>query len=818
MHRISSTIRITVGLACLSVTILLCAQMIGLVPNREAVVLEGRAALCETIAINCSVLASRNDVRSMKSSLEVTVGRYPDMVFAGVRRPDGLFLVEVGNRNDLQGHALQARSGDALMVVPITQGSESWGSVEIGFRPLDANGVSGFLNRGIVKLSLFVGLASLAIYFLYLRKLLQHLDPTRVIPERVRATLDTFAEGLLVLDNQERIVLANQSFALTVGQNPSALQGRPISELEWKHPEDGEKCNRTYPWQWALTKKMPKIGTMLDFQRDGASRRTFMINSSPIMGDGGETRGAMVSFDDVTVMERNRADLHEALDRLQQSRDEVHRQNLELQELAAHDPLTSCLNRRSFFEKFETEWNEALRYGYPLAFVMVDIDHFKSINDHHGHSAGDDVLQRIAAVLRATVRQGDVVCRYGGEEFGILLPHLQIDEACQAAERFRRAICETEFANVSVTASLGVSATGFGAAGFNQLIDQADKSLYAAKNAGRNRVCRWDDTPQEPENAETSPSPVEEREVAIPFHAVTALISALSYRDTGTAEHSRRVADLCAAMAGGCMSVREAYVLETAALLHDIGKIGVPDSILLKPGPLTQDEWHVMTMHDRIGVEIIRSSFACCELADIMSNYRAWYAGNPRSPELPTGDDIPLGARILSIAEAYDAIVSDRVHRRARSDEEAFAELRRCAGTQFDPELVEEFIACVLACDESRRGENPRVCKQTALRIGLQIESLATAVDKQDYVGLAAQAERLKGTAAKYGVPHIVDVAQQLEQSAREGKDHVQLAKLTNDLFDLCRSTQSAYFDDSNYTDPVQIDEVDANTLLTGAS
>ena len=128
-----------------------------------------------------------------------------------------------------------------------------------------ANGISGFLNRGIVKLSLFVVLASLAIYFLYLRKLLQHLDPSQVIPERVRATLDTFAEGLLVLDSQERIVLANQSFALTVGQSPSALQGRPISELEWKHPEDSDKCAKTYPWQWALTKGMPKIGTMLNF-------------------------------------------------------------------------------------------------------------------------------------------------------------------------------------------------------------------------------------------------------------------------------------------------------------------------------------------------------------------------------------------------------------------------------------------------------------------------------------------------------------------------------------------------------------------------
>ncbi|MFV2067356.1 MAG: diguanylate cyclase [Pirellulales bacterium] len=799
MGRISSTTRITIGLACLSVTILLGAQLIGLIPSQQMAVLKGRAVLSETIAIHCSTLATRNDVRSMRTSLEAMIGRDPDVMYARVRRKNGPLVVEVGESPHQATDTLDSQTGGSRMVVPILDGARPWGTVEIGFRGQSPDGVWHYASDPVIRLVVFVGLASLSVYFLYLRRLLQDLDPSRVIPERVRTTLDTFAEGLLVLDDQERIVLANQSFAITMGQSPESLQGHLVSTLPWRASADA-KDGDPFPWQGAMRTGQPQIGEMLDLQPSGTRSRTFMVNASPIIGEEGESRGVFVSFDDVTVMEQNRAELTKTLAMLRQSRDEVHDKNIELQRLAAHDPLTSCLNRRSFFEQLETQWNNSHRHGSTFAYIMADIDHFKSVNDQYGHGVGDKVLQKVAEILRSTARQGDIVCRYGGEEFAILLPQLDIEDATQVAERYRKAIANTEFTDLALTASFGVSATSMGAANVQELIEQADKSLYAAKRRGRDQVCCWSNMADDEISGgadATQPEPQSEPEPTIPFQAVTALIAALAYRDTVTAEHSRRVADLSVAVAGQCMSISEAYLLEIAALLHDIGKIGVPDSILLKPGPLTEEEWKVMRAHQHIGVAIIESAFACRTLTKIIHDYRLPFGGGPSMEQWPTGCDLPLGARILALADAFDSMVSDRAYRRGRSEEEAFGELRRCAGTQFDPELVETFIDCVTARDTSRQGAAPRVSKQTALRIGLQIESLATALDHQDSAGLAAEASRLRKTANKCDVPDIADLAQRLESLAADTAEPLQLAELTRDLLDLCRSTRTALFDPS---------------------
>ncbi len=819
MRQLTATTRVTIGLVCLSVSIWLLAATLGFVPDRRHAVTEGRAKLCEAVAINCSLLAGKGDLKRMEAGMIALAERNPDVVSAAIRRADGSLAVDINEHRKHWSIAAGEHSNSTHMQVPVMAGEQFWGTVEVRFRDAPKSAWFAWLAHPLIKLMVFVACASYLMYFFYLRKMLAHLDPSKVIPHRVRATLDTLAEGLLVLDKNERIILANRAFAETVGRTADELVGRRAADLPWTIQAE-QPTDAAYPWSKAIREGERQIGNMLVMGGNGSDQRIFKVNASPILGGRGEYRGALASFDDVTIIEQNRADLQKMLDTLSTSRDEIRRQNEALERLATIDPLTNCLNRRSFFRDLETNWSNAQRHGHPLSCLLVDIDYFKSINDTHGHSVGDMVLQKVSEILRSGRRDCDLVCRYGGEEFCILLPFTDLDDAYAVAEKCRQAIETTPFNGLSITASVGVSSRSLEPRDPQELIDQADKALYAAKRGGRNRVVSWNEVPADEADDFAKNDTASRRDSvahggqngkpkamtldltdamedpAIPFHAVTALHSALAYRDASTAEHSRRVADLCVATAAGLMSIRDSYILEIAALLHDIGKIGVPDSILLKPGPLTQEEWKVMSIHDHVGVEIVQSTFTSPRLAEIVASHHAWYDGNPRDADLPKGEDIPLGARILAICDAYDAIVSDRVYRKGRSQEEAFTELRRCADKQFDPDLVERFIEVVEARNNTHATSAPDSSKAAALSYGMQIERMTDALERNDIDSLAALASRLNMTATKYNETNIADIAAELQSAASaDDADLKMLVELTSDLLNHCRSAQRAYLD-----------------------
>jgi diguanylate cyclase (GGDEF)-like protein/putative nucleotidyltransferase with HDIG domain len=792
-------LRVSLALACMTASVLLAAAALGLLPDREGAILEGRKTLCETIAIDGSIAAQRGDTQALKSSLDAILARAPDLLSAAVRRANGDLVVSVGDHETHWQGAAENYSTATHVQVPIAFEDKPWGRVELAFRPTSPRGLSALIREPVFRLVAFVaGLSGLGYYF-YLRKKIRRPDsvPASAAPQHVRDALDTLAEGVLVLDNQQRIALANEAFAKLVNQSPAQLQGRPASELSWVLPQ-GSNDAEDYPWVRALRQGAAQRGAILSLRLDRAGPRLLSVNSTPILGDDGSQRGTLATFDDLTVVERKNTHLRKLLQRLHHSRMHIRRQNQELRRLATRDPLTGCLNRRSFFEAFENCTSAAKRYGQALSCVMVDIDRFKSINDRHGHAVGDQALQQVAGILKSALRQSDLICRYGGEEFCLLLPHSDLDQGCEAAERFRRLIESARGLNFAMTASFGVSALSLGAQHPTELLNQADKALYAAKRSGRNRVVHWGDIPDEltssPADAGGAPQPADaDPDVPIPFHAVTALLSALGYRNADTADHSRRVAELCVAAANGLMSQGQGYILEIAALLHDIGKLGVPDAILLKPGPLTESEWKVIRTHEGIGVEILRASFTSAELTSIVASHHAWYGGSPHDSGLPSGEAIPLPARILAIADAFDAMVTDRVYRKALSQEAAFAELRRHAGTQFDPKMVEHFISVVLARDQNRNVGPFFVAKQTAVRIGMQIEKLAHALDARDLETLAAMAGRLSTMAQLHGVSEIAEAAAKLERSATARADWAELVQLTIDLLDLCRATYSSY-------------------------
>jgi diguanylate cyclase (GGDEF)-like protein len=209
-------------------------------------------------------------------------------------------------------------------------------------------------------------------------------------------------------------------------------------------------------------------------------------------------RGAMATFNDETALQQANSVLVDMMDKLNNSQEQAKTQNEELQRLATQDPLTNCLNRRSFFERAELAWAKSVAEGQPLACIMADIDHFKSFNDNFGHAVGDQVIESVAKLLMSSFRNTDFVCRYGGEEFCILMPAAELGEAVKVAEKARAAIAKAIGGKlktktpVEVTSSFGVSSLTHGAKDIAELINQADKALYLSKQSGRNKVSRWD--------------------------------------------------------------------------------------------------------------------------------------------------------------------------------------------------------------------------------------------------------------------------------------------------------------------------------------
>lgn len=773
---------------------LMIARSFGLLDTHEEVVMAGRANLCESIAVGFSLHAMKNDISTMHQHLAGVKARNEQIRSLAVRTQDGKVVAEVGDHSNHWIPPADGRSNGSQMVVPISSKAGRWGAVEVQYGIESATiwqTVVSWIRDSFVGLIAFMTVMSLAIFSLFFSKVLKELNPAKVIPGRVRNALDTLTEGLLVIDAEGKVVLANESFSQMVDREPDQLLGAIAIQLPWyEHTQTEWSQIKNPPWEVAITSKQPCTGRTLDFRIGEEEWLTFVVNASPIFDGEGNVQGVLTSLEDVTQLERNKLELKTAYDQLQ-----IHSEQLE--RLATTDPLTECLNRRSFFERFDKQWADAVRYDVPIAAIMVDIDFFKSINDNFGHSMGDEVLRGISATLRAAARTGDIVCRFGGEEFCIMLSHSDIDQAAEAAERFRAAIAATQFSELSVTASLGVSARNLGGEDPQGMIDQADRCLYVAKRNGRNQVVRWDDVPDDLEVDESQISRTQHVEELpnnmVPYRAVAALLSTLSYRHPPTAAHSRRTADLCVIAADGLLSPRQSYALEIAALLHDIGKMGVPDSILLKSEPLNAEEWGVMFHHDHIGVDIVRASFDCEPVSEIVACYRMHFAGSGNRVDARSGRDIPVGARILAIADAYDSMTVDSSYRHGMSGEEAFAELRKCAGTQFDPDFVELFIGRVQDRQKAPAAEITDMSRDTALDIGSQIERLIDAVESQDVDSMKNTAHRLRDVAAESGLHQFAAKASEVEQSIEANEDILAVLDSANDLIQLCRSTHSTW-------------------------
>jgi len=364
----------------------------------------------------------------------------------------------------------------------------------------------------------------------------------------------------------------------------------------------------------------------------------------------------------------------------------------EAQTKAVTDGLTGLYNHVFFKEQLYNSVIEAERYGQPLSLIMIDLDHFKRINDRFGHQTGDQVLRQAASALRPLVRECDVLARYGGEEVAVLLPQTSLPGAHVVAERIREGLAELDVWSpegepVPVTASLGVAAHRPGLTA-TELLERADKALYSAKHGGRNRVCVHGQTVQlnTSELAELRQAQQESY-----LNTVTALSATVAAKGQGRLDDSQRLKDLVRKLSLALgLSEHQTREIELATILRDVGKIGVPDAILLKPGPLDPHEWELMRSHPAQGARIVQAGNLPGMAQAIRHHHERW--DGKGYPDGLSGEDIPLTARIVSVLDAYWAMTHDRPYGGAKSHDEVLAILKDSAGSQFDPRVIEHFL------------------------------------------------------------------------------------------------------------------------------
>jgi diguanylate cyclase (GGDEF)-like protein len=369
-------------------------------------------------------------------------------------------------------------------------------------------------------------------------------------------------------------------------------------------------------------------------------------------------------------------------------RDRVQELVVRLTDAARTDPLTGLLNRRALEELFSLELERAGRGGRPLSVIVGDLDRFKSVNDRLGHQEGDHALRSLAEELGRWKRRTDAAARVGGEEFALLLPETDERGAFLVAERLRRAT-KRLFADgpCNLTISFGVATFPDHGDDGETLLRAADQALYAAKNMGRDRSVIYSAEIARMLSDPNGAGAGAELRLA----TVLGVAETLDIRDTGSANHSQsvgRYAQMAAEELG--FDRDHAERVRLAGLLHDVGKIGVSEAMLIKPGPLDEDEWAEMRTHPEIAARLLAGP----EFEDL----RSWILAHHERPDgagYPyglSGNEIPLESRILAVADAWEAMTADRVYSSALSAEAAREELRAGSGTQFDKTVVEAFL------------------------------------------------------------------------------------------------------------------------------
>lgn len=545
----SPLVRISFGLTMLTVSLLLISEFIGLVPNNEKAELDHRKWVTESLAVQLSTAVYNKREFSIQETLDSVVEKNPSVLSAAVR-DNANEIIMVAGYHDFHWNEETSKAPTAKQTqISIYGRRGQWGSLELSFTPLQGGFDLTFKQGSFWVLIGFVALVGFFCYMFFLKKAVHELNADDVIPERVGSAFDTLTEGILIIDSMGFIVFSNEAFATMTGFESKEIVGLRANDFEWGN-EALDDENLELPWNLISTINTTVKGEQLTLKNRHGRTYTLTVNATSIGQEKEKVQGILATFDDMSDMETKHRQLSHALSTLRAAKNEVTEQNRQLQILATRDPLTNVLNRRSLFSGLEALLSESYWGDTELCCLMVDIDHFKAVNDTYGHGVGDKIIVFVAQCLSHHSRSLDLVARFGGEEFCVVMPNTALAEAQAIAEDIRQSIesgKEDSWPDaLAVCASLGVSSSQSStAADAESLIEQADQALYYAKEHGRNQVVCW--SPEKMEATEpkvrstqatqqAKPRPVElplqiEPEPAAPLLSNESALSTEQYKD-----------------------------------------------------------------------------------------------------------------------------------------------------------------------------------------------------------------------------------------------------------------------------------------------
>lgn len=458
---------------------------------------------------------------------------------------------------------------------------------------------------------------------------------------RTQEIIRTARNGIIVLDKKLTITAWNEALEKLNGIAAASVLGRSVTDA--------------IPWvrEYGILARMERAlageivpETEIQLTEPETGRVYWSSDSyGPLYDADGSISGVIGTIRDVTRYKETEA---------------------QLRYMGLHDLLTGLANRR----RFEIELDRLQKSReYPVTVMSFDVDGLKLYNDAFGHAGGDEAIRDCAELLRECVREGDVLARMGGDEFAAVFPRLSPDQAEIIADRVRQTLREkNRQAQLPLSLSIGIATAEDKALSLTELVRTADERMYREKlnRSSSNRS-----------------------------QLIDSLLAALSERDVETEEHSRRMSVHAIAMGKQLGLTSDALNnLELLTRVHDIGKVGIPDAILRKDGPLTEEEWQVMRQHPERGYRIVESSPDLSGVSDLILKHHERWDGSGYMLGMK-GLDIPVECRIMAVVDAYDAMTNDRPYREAMTHEAAVAELNRCAGTYFDPAMVTLFLGIV---------------------------------------------------------------------------------------------------------------------------